>query len=109
MAALTPQEVLVLLAGGVTLETTDGFDVMLDGASIMSKWTAGKHNMEVEEQFKDDFDVFDSDVLTASVLPVEYALSSDPTTPPAAWATVRPPDIPAGQYLWTRYYIVEEG
>jgi hypothetical protein len=108
VAKLTAQQALMLLAQGVTLETPEGFDVLLAGGQIVLQYTAGKDGMLVTQDFTAGYDIFD-DAAVPQVLPPQYAVSLDSIAPPdTGWQDTKP-DVPSGSFLWTRCYTVEGG
>lgn len=52
---LTAQEALRALAEGKVLENEDGFDILLQGDSIIMRYTMGRHNIPVEDSYTGSF------------------------------------------------------
>ena len=53
---LKPDEALHALAKGKILENEDGADVLLSGSSIMLRYTMGRNNVLVEQNYGGEFD-----------------------------------------------------
>jgi hypothetical protein len=50
---LTPQEALRALADGKVLENEDGYEILLSDDMIKMRYTMGKHNILVKENYAD--------------------------------------------------------
>jgi hypothetical protein len=53
---LTPSAALMALAEGRTLRNEDGFDILLDGARLILRYTAGPKSMEITNTYSGSFD-----------------------------------------------------
>jgi len=53
---LTPEESLHALANGKILENEDGAEVLLEGSVILLRYTMGKHNTIVTQNYNAGFD-----------------------------------------------------
>jgi hypothetical protein len=56
VAYLTAQEALHALADGSVLENDDGAEVLLDGSLIVMRYTMGKHQSPVMQNYNGAFD-----------------------------------------------------
>jgi hypothetical protein len=108
MAKRTARQALILLANGVTLESPEGFDVLLSGDKIVTQYEAGKNGLLVTQDFTSGYDIFD-EAAFPRVFSTHYAVSTDGTAPPDTGWQAEKPDAPAGSCLWTRVYTVAEG
>jgi len=52
---LTAPEALYALADGKILENEDGFDILLQGSSVIMRYTMGRHNIPVEDSYSGSF------------------------------------------------------
>jgi hypothetical protein len=53
---LTAQEALRALADGKVLENEDGYEILLDGDLLVMRYTMGKHNTLVKENYADSLE-----------------------------------------------------